>query len=114
MTKKKVTKPEKKLVVVLDIKGTYSILDDPKKREKQRARGPRHIGQGKINRHLRLSGISDKEMVKRLDAAVSILEKGIPKPPVGKKAPEKPKASPAPKKPATEPKKPPVKEKSEK
>ena len=78
MTKKKVTKPVKKLVVVLDLNGTYSILDDPKKRAKQRTRGPKHIGQGKIKRHLRISGISDTEMVKRIDAAIGILEKGVP------------------------------------
>jgi len=88
-------KPVKNVVVVFDLNGTYSLLDSGKNRNSKQ-RGPMEQGQGRVKKHIRLYGITNVEMSKRVRAATDILENGIPKPKGPKGSVKKVKKAPTP------------------
>ncbi|KKL13978.1 hypothetical protein LCGC14_2520380, partial [marine sediment metagenome] len=73
MTKKKALK--RTFVAEIDLKATFAELVPAKKK----GRVPRHVGQGRSSKHVRLHGITADELKERLDAAKGLLEKGVPK-----------------------------------
>lgn len=73
MTKKKALK--RTFVAEIDLKATFAELVPAKKK----GRVPRHVGQGRSSKHVRLHGITADELKERLDAAKGILEKGVTK-----------------------------------
>lgn len=75
MTKKKV--PKRTYVAEIDLKTIFAELVPAKKK----GRPPKQVGQGRNRKHIRLHGVTQDELKKRLDAAVKILEKGVPKAP---------------------------------
>jgi hypothetical protein len=72
---KKENKVLRYLTGKVDIKATLSQLRDPAE-AKLRSRGPRQIGQLKRDISVRIGKVSIDEVVKRLDAAESILTTG--------------------------------------
>ncbi len=73
MTKKKALK--RTFVAEIDLKATFAELVPAKKK----GRVPRHVGQGRSSKHVRLHGITADELKERLDAAKDLLEKGVTK-----------------------------------